>query len=137
MCKLNQSPIQTWRMVTCVHKMIYLLLTSYIVFPAVLPRRLVSLHHELDQHLFTVKVAGTGATDLFWAPVPCKSAECAPFFQLELRLHVHFYPRLSVETDVGGGGGGGVRVAGNNWYNVIWCLLITTENCSSHILTSS
>ena len=52
---------------TCVHTITNLLLTSYIVFPTVLPRRLVSLRHELDQHLFTVKVAGTGATDLFWA----------------------------------------------------------------------
>ena len=52
---------------TCVHTITHLLLTSYIVFPTVLPRRLVSLRHELDQHLFTVKVAGTGATDLFWA----------------------------------------------------------------------
>ena len=51
---------------TCVHTITNLLLTSYIVFPTVLPRRLVSLRHELDQHLFTVKVAGTGATDLFW-----------------------------------------------------------------------
>ena len=27
-------------------------------------------------------------------------------------------------------------VAGNNWYNVIWCLLITMAGISTHILTS-
>ena len=56
-------------MVTCVHKIPYLLVTLFSLLvhcfsPSLL---LVSLRHELDQHLFIVKVTDTGATDLSWA----------------------------------------------------------------------
>ena len=68
-CKTNKSPIQTWGMVTCVHKITYLLVTllSLLVHRLAPRLLLVSLRHELDQHLFIVKVTDTGATDLSWA----------------------------------------------------------------------
>jgi hypothetical protein len=47
----------------------YLLVTlfSLLVHRLALPLLLVSLRHELDQHLFIVKVTDTGVTDLSWA----------------------------------------------------------------------
>ena len=54
---------------TCVHKITYFLVTlfSLLVHRLAPPLLLVSLRHELDQHLFIVKVTDTGATDLSWA----------------------------------------------------------------------